>query len=184
MTSDILFLQNSLSFPTLLHFFNSDCPCSRFNLSYFRQLVKTYNKDVQFVVVLQGSTASYPLADFERYDLPVRLVHDDKEQIANQLGVYATPQAVIILEDKLYYRGNYNRARYCTLPGTNFTEIALKQAILGYPLPLLDPKAFITYGCQLPTQQNQTEEGFFSIFMGDSQQPLRQNRKKAICLPH
>lgn|GEM_PF-6519971 len=38
--------------PVLLHFFNPACPFSRFNMMYFKTLVKKYNDKVSFALVL------------------------------------------------------------------------------------------------------------------------------------
>ena len=38
--------------PLFLHFFNPDCPCSRFNMTYFKALVKQYGCQVDFVIVV------------------------------------------------------------------------------------------------------------------------------------
>src|SRR3954469_10669821 len=49
--------------PTFLHFFNPDCPCSRFNISYFKKLVAEYGTRINFAVVVitkdQSNTASF-----------------------------------------------------------------------------------------------------------------------------
>src|ERR1700712_1371881 len=37
--------------PVLLHFYNPDCPCSKFNATHFKSLVNLYGKDVNFVIV-------------------------------------------------------------------------------------------------------------------------------------
>src|ERR1700733_7596729 len=41
--------------PLFLHFFNPDCPCSRFNILNFRSLVKQYGRQVNFVVVVMNN---------------------------------------------------------------------------------------------------------------------------------
>src|SRR3981189_1293209 len=38
--------------PLFLHFFNPDCPCSRFNMPHFRSLVQQYGQKVNFAIVL------------------------------------------------------------------------------------------------------------------------------------
>src|SRR5688572_30202983 len=40
------------TYPLFLHFFNPDCPCSKFNMPHFRSLVKQYGKQVNFAVVV------------------------------------------------------------------------------------------------------------------------------------
>ena len=37
--------------PVFLHFFNPDCPCSRFNLQQFTSLVNQYGTNVNFIIV-------------------------------------------------------------------------------------------------------------------------------------
>jgi len=36
--------------PVFLHFFNPDCPCSRFNIPYFKTLVRKYGDKISFAV--------------------------------------------------------------------------------------------------------------------------------------
>lgn len=137
--------------PVFLHFFNADCPCSRFNIDHFRSMVRKYGKEAAIYVILQGENASEAQKDFEGYDLPVKVIFDKHKKIANACGVYSTPQALILeAGGRVYYRGNYNKSRYCTLPGTNYAEIALRQAVKGYPPPVFEPAAYISYGCELP----------------------------------
>src|SRR3981081_3389719 len=37
--------------PVFLHFFNPDCPCSKFNITHFKSLVKQYHNEVDFAIV-------------------------------------------------------------------------------------------------------------------------------------
>ena len=54
----------------------------------------------------------------EKYDLSIPVYFDST--IAAGCGVYSTPQAVIINTDqRLHYRGNYNKSHYCTDKKTN-----------------------------------------------------------------
>ncbi len=38
--------------PVFLHFFNPDCPCSRFNMAHFKLLVDEYGEKINFGVVV------------------------------------------------------------------------------------------------------------------------------------
>src|SRR5262249_20318434 len=40
--------------PLFLHFFNPDCPCSRFNMPQFKALVQTYGSRVSFAIVIMS----------------------------------------------------------------------------------------------------------------------------------
>ena len=46
--------------PTLLHFFNFDCPCSRFNMRDFESMAKQFGNDVNFYVVIQSEDERRP----------------------------------------------------------------------------------------------------------------------------
>jgi hypothetical protein len=66
-------------------------------------------------------------------------------------GVYSTPQAVIIdRNQKLYFRGNYNKSRYCTDKSSNFGQMAIDSILKNKAEPHMSELATIAYGCQLP----------------------------------
>src|SRR5262249_36899239 len=48
--------------PLFLHFFNPDCPCSRFNQDHVRDLIRTHARDASFVAVIEPE-GSVPSAD-------------------------------------------------------------------------------------------------------------------------
>ncbi|WPP48275.1 DUF6436 domain-containing protein [Catalinimonas niigatensis] len=140
--------------PLFLHFYNPDCPCSRFNLSQFKAMVKQYQDSVDFYVILHQSDKDQSAVESE-FEVPV--IRDDAGKIADAYGVYATPQALILNgSGEIYYRGNYNKARYCTSRETRFAELALDALIEGKPLPQFVELASISYGCSLPSDKKLT----------------------------
>jgi thioredoxin-related protein len=136
--------------PVFLHFFNPDCPCSRFNISHFKKLVIEYGSKANFAVVIM-SDKPYTEKDIqERFDLKIPVVKD--ERIAESCGVYSTPQAVLLDGDKtLFFRGNYNKSRYCTDEKTSYAKLALDDLLASKKITKMDPLALIAYGCKLPT---------------------------------
>ena len=135
--------------PIFLHFYNPECPCSRFNQDHFRSLVNKYKDQVAFYTIVQ-SVEGEPLSE----ELGIPVISDPEGKIADACGVYATPQAVILQSDQaLYYRGNYNKARYCTTRSTRFAELALQSAIAQKKLPLAIQLAGMPYGCNLPSDE-------------------------------
>ena len=134
--------------PLFIHFFNPDCPCSRFNIAHFKILVAHYDKSVNFAIVVTGNkgyTAKYIRDEFD-LQLPVSF----DSAIAVTCGVYSTPQAVLITAGHhLYYRGNYNRSRYCADKKTNYAQIALEAMLHGVNTNF-DHYASTAYGCKLP----------------------------------
>lgn len=135
--------------PVFLHFFNPECPCSRFNIDQFRSLVKTYRGQVNFAVILM-SAKPYTAAEIQnRFQITVPVYSDST--LAATCGVYSTPQAVVIKADQtLYYRGNYNKSRYCTDMKTNYAKIAVDGVLEHKSLSGLDKYALKAYGCTLP----------------------------------
>lgn len=135
--------------PVFLHFFNPDCPCSKFNIDHFKTLVKAYHSQVNFAVVMMTDKAYTPEEIKKRFGLTVMVVADST--IAATCGVYSTPQAVILNPGRqLYYRGNYNKNRYCTDAKTSYAKIALEGILHHKDDFQPDQFALKAYGCTLP----------------------------------
>ncbi|WP_442587355.1 TlpA family protein disulfide reductase [Pedobacter sp. AW31-3R] len=138
--------------PVFLHFFNPDCPCSKFNISYFNSLVKTYQNKVNFVIVLMTEKPYTPIEIQQRFNIHIPVIAD--MSLAAVCGIYSTPQAVILKADhRLYYKGNYNRTRYCTDEKTGYAKIAL-DGLLNNTDVHFSPLTLKAYGCTLPNCKN------------------------------
>jgi hypothetical protein len=138
--------------PLLLHFANPQCPCTQFSLDHVRRLEQTFGNRVDFVTVLQSdSDLAEARSEFQSMHLRMPVVYDRGAKIGDWVGVYATPQAAILAADgSLYFRGNYNRSRYCSDETSEFVRIALEALVAKRPLPRLPGEATVTYGCPLP----------------------------------
>lgn len=146
--------------PLFLHFYNPDCPCSRFNARHLKSLIRQYRDSVQlFIVVPTRDAKRKAVSEFG--DEQQYLV-DDELKIANAYGVYATPQAVLVdREGKLFYRGNYNKSRYCTTKASNYAELALVALLNNQNPPVFDFFATEAYGCSLTEDERTTQLNFF-----------------------
>jgi len=138
--------------PKLLHFFSPDCPCSRFNLKHFLTLNRKYNKTIDFYVVIADkkkvTSAQYMIG----HAVPV--IIDSNEQLAKACGVYSTPQAALIqYNNQLYFRGNYNRSRFCTNKNSNFVQMAMDSLLAGKEPPHFIELATQSYGCNITEDQ-------------------------------
>lgn len=136
--------------PVFLHFFNPDCPCSRFNITHFKSLVKQYGTKINFIVVAITKDSSYTAKAIQnKFDLSIPVLFD--QSIADACGVYSTPQAALIGADhRLYYRGNYNRSRYCSDEKSNYAQMAI-DSLLNHSNNLhFGELATRSYGCRLP----------------------------------
>jgi hypothetical protein len=139
--------------PLFLHFFNPNCPCSRFNFKHFRSLVKNYGAQVDFAIVVMSSDEYTAPGIQQKYDIDIPVYFDST--IAAACGVYSTPQAVIIENNSsLFYRGNYNTSRYCADKKTEFARIALDALLENKSTITFDQLALTAYGCRLPKCNN------------------------------
>lgn len=135
-----------------LHFYNPDCPCSRFNAKHIQSLIRNYHDSIRFVIVVPQH-ASVAEAK-SKFGDDMNYISDTEGRIARSCGVYSTPQAAIITASgKLYYRGNYNRSRYCTARATNFAELSLVALLNKQPSPVFNVLATQSYGCELPENE-------------------------------
>ncbi len=141
--------------PLFLHFFNPQCPCSRFNLDHVRKLIRAYGAHVRFVAVLQGDDDESALREsWRKLQVNAECAIDDDGRIAAACGVYATPQAVLLDADgELYFRGNYNTTRYCDDPRTQYARLALEALRAGQSTFATAPDSAVAYGCALPSDE-------------------------------
>jgi hypothetical protein len=139
--------------PVFLHFFNPDCPCSKFNINHFKSLVKEYGQQVNFVIVVVNNDRYSALQIQKKFDIDMPVSFDTA--LATASGVYSTPQAAILDNThQLYYRGNYNKSRYCTDKKSNYAQIALEALLQNSSGISFDRYALTAYGCELPQCTN------------------------------
>ncbi len=139
-------LKTDLSKPVFYHFFTTSCPCSRFNLNHFNLLKKNYSSVIDFYVVLPEEDDISEAREY--FEGETKIIRDKNKKFAVESGVYSTPQAVIIDTDhRLYFRGNYNKARYCVDPLSNFAQMAIDSITSHAPAPNFGPLSYIAYGC-------------------------------------
>jgi len=135
--------------PVFLHFYNPDCPCSRFNIPHFKSLVKQYGNKIQFVIVPVTPKKYKTEEILKKFDLEIPVIFDTT--LATACGVYSTPQAVLLDTNRqLYFRGNYNRSRYCTDKKTEYARTAIDKLLHNNAAIIFDQFALKAYGCQLP----------------------------------
>lgn len=129
-----------------LHFYNPECPCSRFNARHLKSLMREYQDSVSMYIIVANEQ---DLAKANREFGDQQYIVDRNSSIATACGVYSTPQAAIVdFNGNLYYRGNYNKSRYCTDRATNFAELSLLALLNGQPAPMFGLLATQSYGCE------------------------------------
>jgi len=136
--------------PVFVHFFNPDCPCSRFNVPHVTGLIKKYGDRIHFKIVVLNKQKNFTIEEIQKkFDAPVPVYFD--EAMAAKCGVISTPQAVLIdASHHLYYRGNYNKTRYCTDAASNYAQMAIDSLLTKSDSPTFEALALRAYGCSLP----------------------------------
>jgi hypothetical protein len=152
-----LFGERDASRPLLLHFYNPDCPCSRFNVPYLRELVEQHRERVDFALVVECVDEAQVERARAKVEADLPWVFDRDGAIADRYGVYATPLAVIVAPDgRLVFRGNYASARYCTDPAKQAARLALEgllEVLEDGRTPLAPLEEILPYGCSLPSDR-------------------------------
>lgn len=144
----------------LVHFYNPNCPCTKFNMNEIKLLSFEYKDDVELVVVAQTKNIYEGLEQEiqSQFLHPIKVVLDKSGSIAKAFGIYASPQMVLV--DKqltVVYSGNYNISRYCTSKKTAFGKQSLEylvQNAVNENLEFLKGNQ-LSYGCLLPSFDNQ-----------------------------
>lgn len=140
---DYLIIKSSQ--PVLLHFFNPECPCSRFNSKHVNELIKRYESKINFIIVIPTLASKYLVSNY--FADSIQIIIDNDKKLAKQCGVYTTPNAVILTpNNQLWYNGNYNKSRYCTSANSNYAEqalVALFNHQDDYQIPT------VAYGCSI-----------------------------------
>ncbi|KDN56384.1 TlpA family protein disulfide reductase [Flavobacterium seoulense] len=139
--------------PILIHFFNPDCPCSRFNMKHFKSLVKKYDNQMDFGIVVLCQKRKYTSDDIkEKFDLDLPITFDSS--LADKCGVISTPQAVILdQKQQIYFKGNYNKSRYCTDTKSDYAKMAIDSLLNKNTNPKFNNQAHVAYGCSLPSSK-------------------------------
>lgn len=132
--------------PTVLHFWNPDCPCSRFNEPAVRKLAES-NPEVRVVLVVENAELTASLRKRIAQSFPFSAVHDEDGAIAKAFGAYATPAASLVdAEGKVQYVGTYMATAMCSSNQTDAVQVALAAMLAGKDAPAGSP----AYGCALP----------------------------------
>jgi hypothetical protein len=122
---------------TVYHFWDPDCPCTRFNTPHVRELVEQYSASgVEFVVV-PAPGVRYDTAAIEtRFGAGVRALD---ASLITQVAVPSSPAAVLVSSDRdIAYFGPYSSGAFCGGENGRYVEDALERSLAGNPAAPLD----------------------------------------------
>lgn len=113
-----------------------------------------YNGKIDFLLIAQTDKEIPNLKDeisssfFNKIEVSI----DENGKIAEEFGIYSSPQVVIVDQNGyIFYKGNYNSARYCTNKQTAFAEISINDLLNKRATQTFNKSATVPYGCVLPS---------------------------------
>lgn len=119
--------------PTVLHFWDPDCPCSRFNQSHVRQLAEHYRAaGVRFLVLDRRTAAPLDPQRLEASFGPDVAAFAGRELVAGELAIPASPAAAVFDgTGRLAYFGPYSEGAACLAGNGDFVERTLDKLLAG-----------------------------------------------------
>lgn len=125
---------------TIYHFFDSSCPCTRFNTEHVQEVMQKYrNKSIEFVVVVPNEYAldeakeTFPNASFQ------------VSQARNNPP--ASPAALIYSKDKAEYIGPWSPGAVCNSASEDYVSSVVNELLLD---KTIDQTRYLARGCLCP----------------------------------
>ena len=143
-----------------LHFTNPACRCSDAIRDHLRPLVKNYSARIQFGIVIESEAPVEGEAERAQWEAAlgdlksrVRFLQDRDGRLARRVGVFSTPQAAIVSEQRrLFFRGGYSEGRYSSQSrGPKYAKIALDAFLTDPRSDGQSLKSGHPIGCVIPS---------------------------------
>lgn len=121
---------------TLVHFWDPDCSCNRFNEPHVKELIEKYaQQNIQFVIVARTSQPALKnkvLARARQTFSHPAVVQVISEQDVEFAAMPSTPSVAVLNEqNKLMYFGPYSVGAVCNVKNGAFVEKTLEQMSKG-----------------------------------------------------
>ncbi len=138
-------LSGDASAPFVLLFWSGRCPVSRRYREATEALIRDYGGRVRFAFVLNGDEPGRDLFDMlDAAELTVPALRDGEHALANQLGVWVTPSALVFdAQGSLRYRGPIDDDRAAKdREAAPYLRDALQAVLAGRDVESAEPRAF------------------------------------------
>ena len=110
----------------LIHFWQPDCSCNRFNRTHVREIAKKYRHEKFQLVTVTQPHADYSdneLIQMAQQAFSSRVIIDHQNLLSGKTRIPAAPAAAVIDNTgKMAYFGPYSDSSFCGLGGTAFVE--------------------------------------------------------------
>jgi hypothetical protein len=132
----------------VVHFWNPDCGCNKFNNPHVREIVEQYSKQgIRFLTVVKtqpGQNQQASLTQAETlFNIPAVL--EGSLQMDSSSAPSATPAAAVInKQGQLAYFGPYSDGAFCGATGGSFVEKTLDRVLEG---TITESSKTLAFGC-------------------------------------
>jgi peroxiredoxin len=135
---------------TVVVFLSAKCPCSQSHEEVLKQLHKDFSgPDFQFIGVHSNADEGLEMTQlhFEKAGLPFAVLHDEKAEIADQLGAYKTPHVYVIGKgQEVLFRGGVDDSHHAPAAQRHYLRNALTAIRDGKPIA---DRAVRVLGCAI-----------------------------------
>lgn len=123
---------------TLVHFWNSECSCNRFNEPHVKELIEKYaQQDIQFLIVarvVELARKKEILAKAKKIFNHPAVLNVISEDESNLDSMPSTPSVAVVNEKQsLMYFGPYSIGAVCSVKNGAFVEKILESMFKGKP---------------------------------------------------
>ncbi|MBD3609623.1 MAG: hypothetical protein HUJ30_03650 [Gammaproteobacteria bacterium] len=130
---------------SVVHFWNPDCYCNRFNNAHLQQIRERYAKDgVDFYLAVAGKLSANHKQSIQDTFGAIKLIEVNNPQLLKNIP--STPSAAVISpEYGVAYYGPYSEGATCSAQNGSFVESALNTINSGQQTKSLNTLAFGCY---------------------------------------
>lgn len=132
----------------LVHFWQPECSCNRFNRSHVQQIAEKYKeKGFQLITIAQphANYSQQALMQLAKKEFNSIVIIDEQRLLSGKARIPGAPSAAVINKNgQLAYLGPYSDSSFCGLGGTAFVERVADLLIQGENPSILNTMVF---GC-------------------------------------
>ena len=131
---------------SVVHFWNPDCYCNRFNLVHLKQIMDQYkNKNIHFYVAVSRPVVSNKLRDELKASFgDIQLLLLGKSGLKSMIP--STPSAAVLRPGEgITYFGPYSEGAMCSSQNGSFVETVLDASLAGNVSAQVNRLAFGCY---------------------------------------
>jgi hypothetical protein len=97
--------------PQIFIFLYEDCPISIYMTPYIKKIAQTFDERIELNLIYPNALSNYKtIMEFQnKYGIPSgNIILDEEQKYTKKLGASITPEAFVLIKDKIIYQGRIN----------------------------------------------------------------------------